>query len=150
MIYERFWPWWFAEWRRLACQIWNLLRCGIGYWPFMIRHRKTAVRVAKRVSELRPFMSEPVDLSQKIAALAASLAPDVLYIRWNEGKDWEGKPALFFRVLLSDDAGQCNKTFDRIQRSVVALLSEDQRFPYFNFRTESEQRELNEPEWRSS
>ena len=148
MIYERFWPWWFAEWRRLAREIWNLLRCGIGL--FMIRQRNTAVRVAKRVSELTPFMSEPVDLSQKIAALAASLAPDVLYIRWNEREDWEGQPALFFRVLLSDDAGQRNKTFDRIQRSVVALLSDDQRFPYFNFRTESEQRELNEPEWRSS
>lgn len=38
------------------------------------------------------------------SAVAELLKPDVQYIRFDIGRDWSGDWALFFRVVLSDEA----------------------------------------------
>src|SRR5436309_9280648 len=79
------------------------------------------------------------------------LAPDVVLIRYEIGKDWSDDWAIFFRILLSDDAGK-NRLRD-IAAQVESRLEERLDFqgmgvpPYYNFRTESEQAVLREEAW---
>lgn len=79
------------------------------------------------------------------------LAPDLVYIRYEIGKDWSGDWAIFFRALLSDDASK-NRLRD-VASQVECRLAERLDFPamgvfpYYNFRSESEQAEMREPAW---
>src|SRR5437016_8771680 len=80
------------------------------------------------------------------------LAPDVVHIRYEIGKDWSDDWAIFFRILLSDDAGT-NRLRD-VATHVEGLLAERLDFhgmgvfPYYNFRSESEQAMLREEVWK--
>lgn len=95
-------------------------------------------------------------LSQRLASSLQSverkLRPDVVRIRYSFGDDWSGDPAIFFRVVLSDTAsGRADlasftgeigtRIYDELN-----LADLDYR-PYFNFRGESEQSRLKDPEW---
>jgi len=81
-----------------------------------------------------------------------ALKPDVIRIRANLGSDWTDEPAIFFRVLLSDTASQPNNLQMVAQRAATRIIDEvkadDSGFhAYFNFRSESEQAKLNDPDW---
>ncbi len=90
-------------------------------------------------------------INAAVAAVMNDLAPSVKYIRYDIGQDWSGQWAVFFRVLLSDDAarnrlrdvasGVVWRTSDRLDLPSLGL------FPYFDFRSESEQAKLHEPGW---
>lgn len=79
------------------------------------------------------------------------LAPDVVHIRYDIDRDWSGDWAIFFRVLLSDDASK--NRLSEVATQVVWHLSERLDspsmglFPYHNFRSESEQAALREAAW---
>jgi hypothetical protein len=93
-------------------------------------------------------------INAAVADVMHGLSPSVRYIRYDIGQDWSGQWAVFFRVLLSDDAAR-NRLRD-IATSVVSLTSERLDlpslglFPYFDFRSESEQVNRPEPGWEPS
>ncbi len=41
---------------------------------------------------------------EQVDRIAHDLAPDVVRIRLNIAQDWSGDPAIYFRVILSDEA----------------------------------------------
>jgi hypothetical protein len=96
-------------------------------------------------------MTATLPTQEQVDRVARELAPDVVRIRFNEGPDWMERPSLFFRVLLSDEAGR-DRLFEvtRLVRRKVAeelQLAELDHHPYFRFRGKSEQAELQEPAW---
>jgi hypothetical protein len=79
------------------------------------------------------------------------VGPDVVRIRYEIGEDWSGQWAIFFRVVLTDDAAR--RRLRDVATKVVWELSRQLDFPgmgvfpYHNFRSESEQAALQEPAW---
>ncbi len=80
------------------------------------------------------------------------LQPEIVRLRWSVGENWSGDPAIFFRIVLSDTAGRRDDLAEftgKIGTQIFDVLQEAdvEYVPYFNFRTESEQKRLNDPEW---
>lgn len=96
-------------------------------------------------------------LSQKLAdglqGLERELGPDVARIRFSLGEDWSGDPAIFFRVLVCDEAAKkwqdLPGLMGRISRTIIDVLRLDELdyIPYFNFRSQAEQDQFRSPEW---
>jgi hypothetical protein len=88
------------------------------------------------------------------AAVMQELSPLVRHINYDIAMDWSGQWAIFFRVLLSDEASTHH--LRDITTRVVWRMSEKLDlptlglFPYFDFRSESEQASLNQPEWAAT
>jgi hypothetical protein len=91
-------------------------------------------------------------ISAAIDQVVRELYPHVQLIRYDFGHDWSGQWAIFFRVLLSDEASKERNLRDVAPR-VVWSVSEKLDlpglgvFPYFDFRSQAEQARLNEPAW---
>jgi len=102
-------------------------------------------------------MLEPVAYSRQDEIRAAiehaeqALRPDVVRIRYEIGLDWAGDWSTFFRVVLTDDAAKHRllEAAKKVERELSRQL--DYRvlgvYEYHNFRSESEQAELQEPAW---
>ena len=86
-----------------------------------------------------------------VSELVRSLAPDVVHIRYEIGEDWSGDAAIFFRILLSDDASRTR--LRAVAKQVVISLDQRLDFEsmglraYYNFRSVSEQNALREEAW---
>ena len=88
-------------------------------------------------------------INAAIATVQREMTPWVRHIGYDIGQDWSGQWAIFFRVLLSDEAAQSMlkdvatrvvwRTSERLDLPSLGL------FPYFDFRTESEQARIHEP-----
>jgi hypothetical protein len=94
----------------------------------------------------------------KVAEVASTLGPDVVRVIPRLGEDWREQPAVFFMVILSDAAvkplrdavlkrdgsfkltGQVSSAIEQ----QVQPLEEWDVFPYFNFRSASEQAKIDE------
>jgi hypothetical protein len=91
------------------------------------------------------------EIQAAIDQVERSLAPDVVRIRYEIGEDWSGEWAIFFRVVLSDDAAR--RRLRDVATKVVWGLARQLDFPsmgvfpYHNFRSVSEQAALQEPAW---
>ena len=46
------------------------------------------------------------DIAEVAERVAEELRPDVLRIRCSVGEDWSGDPAVFLRIVLSDNASK--------------------------------------------
>jgi hypothetical protein len=94
------------------------------------------------------------DLDQRVHDAAMSFPGVVVRIGYSIGHDWNGDPAIFFRVVLSDDASRPEVLADNTGR-VGGKLFDDLRLddsdytPYFYFRSKSEQDQQKDPEWQS-
>lgn len=94
------------------------------------------------------------DLDRQRHEAAMSFPGVVVGLGYNIGHDWNGDPAIFFRVVLSDDASQPAVLAENTRR-VTGELFDDLGFgdsdytPYFNFRSKREQDRLKDPEWQS-
>jgi len=94
------------------------------------------------------------DFAQKVDEVAAKFPGEVVRIRYSFRRDWDGDPAIYFRVVLTDEA-LCRPLTELTAEIKSALLnglafyqSEYAVYiPYFNFRTVTEQKELKDPEW---
>ena len=91
-------------------------------------------------------------IEKAVSRAAKALAPDVVRIRYSLGEDWMGSGAVFFRVLLSDNASRPSNLGDisaRVRSTVYEAVKPDELGLqwYFNFRSASEQAELKEPIW---
>jgi hypothetical protein len=91
------------------------------------------------------------EIQAAINDVEKSLAPDVVRIRYDIGEDWSGQWAIFFRVVLTDDAAK--RRLREVANKVVWGLAGQLDFPgmgvypYHNFRSVSEQEALREPAW---
>ncbi len=96
-------------------------------------------------------VARETEIAEAVADVERSLAPDVVHIRYEIGTDWSGDWAIFFRVLLSDEAGE--RRLRDVATKVVSRLADHLDFgalglfPYHNFRSESEQSVLREEAW---
>jgi hypothetical protein len=79
-------------------------------------------------------------------------------IRYSIGEDWASDPAIFFRILLKDEAIPRSASRELRTRAVSEIsnfiieslkseIQADDFQPYFSVRTVSEQRELLDPKW---
>lgn len=96
-------------------------------------------------------LTEQAQIETAVEQVKAQLQPDVQQIRWEIDKDWTGQWAIYFRVVLSDEAG--NRRLRQVVSNVVRRLADRLNFPalgvfpYHNFRTISEQAALQEEAW---
>jgi len=97
-------------------------------------------------------MAQPAELEKEIAALAP-YPPGVIKVRYAVEDDWSGDPAIYFRITLSDEAARrevrrqhTRRITDYIEERLDPIRRWD-LFPYFNFRSESEQAELQDKLW---
>lgn len=101
----------------------------------------------------RGFTGTP-QINAAVAAVESELSPLVRYIRYDVALDWSEQWAIFFRVVLSDEAS--SRRLREITTQVVWRLSARLDLPtlgllpYFDFRSESEQAALNQPEWAAT
>jgi hypothetical protein len=97
------------------------------------------------------LMKQP-QINAAVADVVNEMSPAVRRIRYEIGQDWSGEWAIFFRVLLSDDASK-PRNLRKIGPKIVWRMSELPDlpglglFPYFDFRSETEQALVQEPAW---
>ena len=89
---------------------------------------------------------------EQVDRIARDLAPDVVHVRLDVGQDWSDDPAIYFRVILSDEASRGDRLSEvtglvRERLSEELRLAELEHIPYFRFRNRSEQAKLREPAW---
>lgn len=91
-------------------------------------------------------------VQEAVRAAVKKLAPDVQWIRYAITLDWSGDRAIYFRVMLSDDASR-EARLAKLTRRVESFLSEEMKlaelglFLYYRYRGRSEQAMLKEPAW---
>ena len=102
-----------------------------------------------------PFISAEVRKQTEIAAVVADVerisAPDVAYIRFTISEDWTGEPAVYFRVMLSDEAAKNrllevaelvkSRLADRLDYESMGLRA------YTHYRRQSDQARIRDKEW---
>jgi hypothetical protein len=87
-----------------------------------------------------------------VAEARRNLAPDVVDIDFTLGEDWSGDPAVFFRIVLSDDASRESRLREVVRR-VPTEVDKDVKpldlglSSYFTYRSQSENEELNNKGW---
>jgi hypothetical protein len=96
------------------------------------------------------FMKQ-AEIATAVDQVKAQLWPDVQQIRWEIERNWSGQWSIYFRIILSDDAG--DSRLRETATNVVWRLAERLNFlalgvtPYHNFRSVSEQAALREEAW---
>ena len=96
-------------------------------------------------------VTKQAEIEAAIQRVQQIAGPDVVRIRYEIGEDWSGQWAVFFRIVLTDDAAR--KRLRETAGKVVWGLAQELDFPgmgvfpYHNFRSLSEQAMLQEPAW---
>ena len=96
--------------------------------------------------------AELKEFEEKVQQTARKFPDDVVRIRYSFDEDWSGDPAIYFRIVLSDDASRRERLRESSQRVRKALeqdlqLNESDYLSYFHYRSKSEQDKLKEPDW---
>jgi len=98
-----------------------------------------------------PAVSKQEEIDAAIENVVCALGPDVVRIRYEIAEDWSRQWAIFFRIVLTDDAAR--RRLREVAPKVVWGLAQELDFPglgvypYHNFRSVSEQAMLQEPAW---
>lgn len=87
-----------------------------------------------------------------VSKAVKALKPEVVRIRYTLAEDWSGSAALFFRVVISDEASRKSRLHEVAQRVASTVLEKVRPDElglqvYFNFRSVSEQQKLREAAW---
>lgn len=91
------------------------------------------------------------EIEAAIDNVARELAPDVVRIRYEIGEDWSGEWAVFFRIVLTDEAakGRLREVANKVEWGLWRQL--DFRamgvIAHYNYRSVSEQASLQEEAW---
>jgi len=103
-----------------------------------------------------PVRTGPIAYKQLTADIEKAirkLPKEVVRVRYSFGMDSTDEPAIYFRVVISDAASREDVLF-KVTSRIEKILSEQIRpledwgmLAYFNFRNQSEQKELNDPDW---
>ena len=99
------------------------------------------------------MIAQRSDLDKQVQETTESFPGEIVRIRYSRSHDWNGDPAIFFRVLLTDQASRADVLADVTGRIMGKLfdelqLGESSYHPYFYFRNKSEQDKLSDPEWQ--
>jgi hypothetical protein len=95
------------------------------------------------------------DFAQKVEEVAKKFPSEVVRIRHSFSRDWDGDPAIYFRIVLTDEMVR-RRHLTELTGAIKGALMKDLAFyqseyatyiPYFNFRTDAEQKQLKDPEW---
>ena len=91
-------------------------------------------------------------INAAVRTVLQELSPMVKHIRFSIDQDWTSDWAIFFRVVLSDESTDLPRWLQITSRLMDRMMEELDlpnlgMMPHFNFRTESEQAELNDPDW---
>jgi len=84
---------------------------------------------------------------------AASTLPPGISVTPALGTDWDGEPAVFFQIVLADNAGaraQLLALTKQISQGIVQQvqpLEEWGVLPYFDFKTQTDKAKMKEPAW---
>ena len=96
---------------------------------------------------------DTAEVDKAVEEFLKTLGPEVVRVRYNIGEDWTGDPALYFRVVLSDEVSVEMRTFLQAARRIREALFEQLKplerwglFPHANFRPKSDDY-LNDPKW---
>jgi hypothetical protein len=97
-------------------------------------------------------LAKEPQIDAAVTEVVSQLSPSVRRIRYDIEQDWTGQWAIFFRVLLSDDASKPGNLRQIVPRIIWTMserlnLPDLGMFPYFNFRSETEQALLRDPAW---
>jgi hypothetical protein len=94
------------------------------------------------------------DFAQKVDEIAKRFPEEVVRIRHSFNRDWDGDPAIYFRIVLTDHARRAYRLSELTERignilaKDLALYEEYSEYiPYFSYRTKTEQDQLKDPEW---
>ena len=92
------------------------------------------------------------EINSAVLKVERSFSPQVVRIGRSFGEDATGAPAIFFRVLVSDEAAPNAILRELAQRLAIALMNEARTdenglHAYFDFRSLSEQQKLRDPDW---
>jgi hypothetical protein len=94
------------------------------------------------------------ELDQEVKKCVDKLpAEEVVRVRYSLGEDWSGDPAIYFRIVLTDEASREERLGDvthGIRQTIDGELRPYQNWgllPYFSFRSASEQAVRHEAEW---
>ena len=96
-------------------------------------------------------VTKQAEIQAAINEVERTLAPDVVRIRYEIGEDWSDQWAIFFRIVLTDEAAK--RKLQDVATKVVWGLARQLDFPsmgvypYHNFRSLSEQDALREEAW---
>jgi len=83
------------------------------------------------------------EIQQGLAEVQQGLKPDVVFIHYDIRPDWDGDRAIYFRILLTDEAAE--QRLNEIATNVVRRLANRFDFlalgliPYHKFSSVSEQ-----------
>jgi len=96
------------------------------------------------------------DFAQRVDEVAKKFPGQVVRIRHSFSRDWDGDPAIYFKILFADEALRrhpLTELTNAVRNALIkdlALYESEYSFyiPYFNFRTVSEQERLNDPQWQ--
>jgi hypothetical protein len=91
-------------------------------------------------------------MNAQLQRIVDALSPSVVHIRYTVGEDWGGDPAVFFRVVLTDQAAWPDNLRGVARRveglmQLVMELEYPRHHAHFNYRSQSEQNQLKDPEW---
>jgi hypothetical protein len=92
-------------------------------------------------------------LANEIGKAIRKLGKEVVRVNFSLGTDSTGESAIFFRIVLTDAASREDKLADVTGRIATILFDEIRPqenwglYPYFTFRSKSEQEKRNDPEW---
>jgi hypothetical protein len=95
------------------------------------------------------------DFAQRVEEVAKKFPGEVVRIRHSFSRDWDGDPAIYFRIIFTDDAVKRYPLSDLTHRIEDALIEDLALYtseysvyiPYFDFRTRSEQERSKDPKW---
>ncbi len=97
-----------------------------------------------------PFFVNQAAIKSAVLDVEKRFSPQVVRIGYSFREDHFDNPAIFFRILLRDEAVPIDIELDR--RISVALMNEAMTDEnglraYFSYRSVSEQHKLRDPEW---
>jgi hypothetical protein len=94
---------------------------------------------------------QETEFAAEVAAVEQRLLPEVVHIRFYLEDDATGDPGVLFLILLADEASRplvLRKNTSRIRQEITETIQplwKWEVFPYFHFRSESEQAQLKSP-----
>ena len=83
-------------------------------------------------------------IQDQIEEVRQHLGDNIINIRYSFGTNWNGYPAIYFRILLPNAVADGDDRLGNITRRVRDELAdrwnlvESERTPYFNFRSQSD------------
>ena len=105
---------------------------------------------------MQAILINPNQLAPKVETAIRKLkrSKDIVSIAFSFDNDWSGDPAVYFRIVLSDQAAR-EENLMKVSQRIENKLIEELGFytswpilPYFSYRSASEYREVHDHGWK--